>query len=266
MTLEELQQRVQKSGQSGAELLETEAAGGGALGYRALIGIEECGEPLVEIPHRFFPRFEPHPYQSLGAPYGNVSPFFARKGAVERLEGAQRELQRRHAGLQLKIFDAFRPHAVQQFMVDFTAARLARERGLDFPAAAHDERESILRAVYSIWARPSDDPALPTPHSTGGAIDLTLVDAGGAELRMGGAIDEISARSLPNYYRLKSGKDFTHYHSNRELLCSVMESAGFRRLSHEWWHFSYGDQMWGLLQTLDSGESVPARYGRWTAS
>ncbi len=34
--------------------------------------------------------------------------------------------------------------------------------------------------------------------------------------------------------------------SNRELLLSGMLFAGFAPLATEWWHFSYGDRLWGM--------------------
>ena len=34
--------------------------------------------------------------------------------------------------------------------------------------------------------------------------------------------------------------------ANRDLLCKVMGFAGFTQLPTEWWHFSYGDQIWAI--------------------
>jgi len=38
----------------------------------------------------------------------------------------------------------------------------------------------------------------------------------------------------------------TDYENNRKLLQRVMLGAGFTQLPTEWWHFSYGDQIWAV--------------------
>jgi D-alanyl-D-alanine dipeptidase len=34
------------------------------------------------------------------------------------------------------------------------------------------------------------------------------------------------------------------FHQRRSLLAAVMQQAGFAQHPNEWWHFSYGDQLW----------------------
>ncbi|HEY9645306.1 MAG TPA: M15 family metallopeptidase, partial [Chroococcidiopsis sp.] len=167
------------------------------------VPIDECGEPLVAIPAAGFAFEQPHPYAKLGAPYGDKSPFFVRQGVLERLEQAQVLLQQRYAGWQIQIFDAYRPIAVQQFMVNYTFAQVLVQQGLDpeHPEQLSDrQQQEIWSQVYQFWARPNLDPATPPPHSTGAAVDVTLVDAHGRVVDMGSAIDELSPRSFPNYF------------------------------------------------------------------
>ena len=102
---------------------------------------------------------------------------------------------------------------------------------------------------------------MPTPHSTGGAVDLTIIDPQGNLLEMGSEFDESSERSLPNYYVDRLDPSSRLAHENRELLSGAMSSAGFRRLTHEWWHFSFGDQNWAVLESLERGKDVVALYG-----
>lgn len=90
--------------------------------FRREIPIEECGEPLVAIPDDgSFGFFLPHPYVSVGAPYGDSSPFFLRASVVEALKNANTKLSISHPGHRLKIFDGYRPLEVQYFMVEYTA-------------------------------------------------------------------------------------------------------------------------------------------------
>jgi D-alanyl-D-alanine dipeptidase len=80
---------------------------------------------------------------------------------------------------------------------------------------------------------------------------------------MGSPIDELSERSLPDYFGDRTTAQAQLYHANRQLLCNVMEKAGFKRNPREWWHFSLGDQMWAWLNnTAHPGNPVVARYGR----
>ncbi|GAB4537493.1 MAG: M15 family metallopeptidase [Pleurocapsa sp.] len=227
------------------------------------IPIEECGEPLVSIPLEKFSVQLPHPYVELGAEYGDKSPYCLRQGVIKTLLKAQFLLSKRHSQWKLKIYDAYRPVGVQQFMVDYAFVSLLKKRYPNQTKISAQQRQNLWEQVYQIWAAPSLDRATPPPHSTGAAIDLTIVDDGGNELKMGGEIDEISERSHPEYYL--GSRDFQEqqYHLNRQLLNRVMVNAGFARHPGEWWHFSYGDQMWAWLHNKEhSGNPLVARYGR----
>lgn len=227
------------------------------------VPIQECGEPLVPLPSDRLARFDPHPYAILGAPYGDRDPFWVRQGVCDRLVTAQTYLDSTHPGWRLLIFDAFRPLAVQQFMVDYTVAQVAQQRGLDGDRLTPDQRQELLVQVYEFWAAPDENPATPPPHSTGGAIDLTLLDAEGQVVDMGGVIDEISPRSHPDYYATQTDARSRHYQQQRSILVNAMTYAGFRQHPNEWWHFCYGDQLWAWLsQPADATVPAIARYGR----
>ncbi len=227
------------------------------------IPIVECREPLVAIPLEQFAVESPHPYQKLGAPYGGTSPYYLRQSVLTAIIAAQAELQQRHPGWRIQIFDAYRPVAVQQFMVDHTFAEVVEAQKLNPDALSDDQRQGILQQVYKIWAVPSPNPLTPPPHSTGAAVDITLVDATGQTLDMGSAIDELSPRSHPDYYASSPEQP---YHANRQLLRDVMQSAGFQRHPGEWWHFCLGDQMWAWLCHQENPSStITARYGRVSA-
>ena len=222
-----------------------------------IIPIQDCGEPLIIIPLEQFSVETPHPYQKLGAYYGEKSPYYLRAQVIEALLQAQRNLEKQYSGWKIHIFDAYRPVAVQQFMVDYTFKSLLQGKGLTLEQLSPSEEENLWQQVYQIWAVPSDDLATPPPHSTGGAIDITLVDDCGQLLDMGGEIDELSQRSQPNYYANCTDSRQQNYHQRRELLNTIMTEAGFLRHRGEWWHFSLGDQMWAW-----QSQTAIAYYGR----
>jgi D-alanyl-D-alanine dipeptidase len=246
------------------------------------IPIRDCAEPLSELPPQLW-RLQPHPYVLLGAPYGpQGSPFRLRSGVIERLLLAQVHLQLQAADWRLAIFDGWRPLAVQRFMVEHTIAELCAARQLDrYPPAAasacaaastdvgaleHSAAiEQVIADVGRFWATPSEDPATPPPHSTGAAVDLCLADATGQPLAMGSAIDAIGAVSEPDHFAAVAAASSDsaerlqalEWHRRRQLLAAVMQAAGFEQHPNEWWHFSWGDQMWAWR----SG-SAQAHYGR----
>jgi zinc D-Ala-D-Ala dipeptidase len=240
------------------------------------IPIVECGEPLLPIPLEHFAIEDPHPYVKLGAPYGDKSPYYLRQSVLERLVQAQARLQQAQPNWKIQIFDAYRPIAVQQYMVDYTFAETLRAKGLQLNALTETQHQSLLEQVYQFWAVPSSDPRTPPPHSTGSAIDVTLVDAAGQTVDMGSPIDEMSARSHPNYFvevvqdqddplHSELTSDRVRFQTHRQILADAMTSVGFCQHPREWWHFSLGDQLWAwLMQQKDAGQQYVARYGSIT--
>ncbi|MBX2865845.1 MAG: D-alanyl-D-alanine dipeptidase [Leptolyngbyaceae cyanobacterium MAG.088] len=222
------------------------------------IPIQDCGEPLVAIPLDQFAVVDPHPYAVLGAPYGERSPYYVRAGVLQALCQAQANLQTQNPGWRIQIFDAYRPIAVQQFMVDHTYEQLLQAWQTEHPETSKENapKDDLLNQVYQFWAAPSHDPATPPPHSTGAAIDITLIDDQQQVVDMGSAIDEISERSYPNHFADKP--DGETFHCHRTLLSQTMQTAGFRQHPNEWWHFSQGDQLWAWLENAGN-----ARYGKF---
>ena len=208
----------------------------------SLIPIAECGEPMQELPPALL-RMEPHPYMALGAAYGaSGTPFQLRLGVVQRLLDAQQQLIVHDPSLRLSIFDAWRPIAVQAFMVDHSIAELCRERGVEVRSG--NAFDQVVADVGRFWAAPSRDPMTPPPHSTGAAVDLTLSSSDGTPLAMGGEIDAIGAVSEPQHYAGRDDSNARRWHQRRQLLAEVMGAAGFAQHPNEWWHYSFGDQLW----------------------
>ena len=221
--------------------------------------IDDCGEPLVALKPQFL-CLEPHPYACVGAPYGeDADPYRLRSGVLKRLVTAQQLLSRRSdpevGDLQLAIFDAWRPIRVQAFMVDHSIQEQCRSLGFDPSDPLKTQAlEQVRNDVARFWAPPSPDPRTPPPHSTGGAVDLTLADSSGEPLEMGGEIDAIGEQSVPDHHaeEAESNPEGTAalWHGRRCLLNDVMTEAGFARHPNEWWHFSHGDQLWAWQRKI----------------
>jgi D-alanyl-D-alanine dipeptidase len=234
------------------------------------VPIHECGEPLAAIPADILSLAQPHPYIKLGAPYGSVSPYYLRQSVLDALLQANTFLQQLHPDWKIFVFDAYRPVPVQQFMVDYTFTELLQAKGLQNTKLDEIQHQALMMEVYQIWALPSLNPLTPPPHSTGAAVDITLVDSMAQLVWMGSEIDELSPRSQPNYFQEQANSEINATereqavlaHTHRQLLCQVMESVGFERHPGEWWHFSLGDQLWAWQRRQRGLESPFARFGR----
>ncbi len=210
------------------------------------ITIEDDGEPLVPLDAGAVSLEAPPPYLALGAPYGAFGPWFLRASVYARLLDAQRRLGEVLPGWRLHLLDAWRPLAVQAFMVAHTEAQLRRE-------SPELSEQALRERVLTYWAPPSDDAARPPPHSTGAAVDVTLRDAQGEVADMGSPFDEPTERSWPGHFESSRPE----VHRRRMALAEVMREAGFVGHRQEWWHFSHGDRAWAR----ELGLPV-ARYGR----
>lgn len=233
------------------------------------VPIQDCGEPLASINLEGVKLVKPHPYEALGADYQGRSPYVLRLGILESLTQAQQALDALKKGCKILIFDAYRPIAVQKFMVEHTFAEILKRDNLQREQLGVEQVEEIYEQVYQIWAIPSEDPLTPPPHSTGSALDITLLDEAGKPLDMGGEIDELSPRSEPDYYQQISpenpgqAEQYQIYQQRRNLLNHIMEFAGFLRHPGEWWHFSKGDQLWAWqYNQRHPDDQQIAYYGR----
>ena len=143
-------------------------------------------------------------------------------------------------------------------MIEYDTNRIANERfGAAFKELSPEQQCEVKKIVSHFWSPIRDNVELsPPPHATGGALDLTIVDAHGVELDMGTRIDALVDASESNYY----DESATLYETNRKLFVEVMNFAGFTQLPTEWWHFSYGDQIWALENNSS------AKYGIYKKS
>jgi len=84
------------------------------------------------------------------------------------------------------------------------------------------------------------------PHTTGGAVDITLLKDG-KELDMGTGVNEFNKKtSTLTKYITKQQKN------NRKIMIDILHKAGFINYPTEWWHWSYGDQYWAAINRCNS--------------
>lgn len=137
----------------------------------------------------------------IGKPLYNRSKCYLRQKVALKLDTVQKQLEK--MGLGLKVWDGYRPLSMQKI----------------FWEALPDPR----------FVAPPD---VGSRHNRGAAVDVTLVDRVGKELKMPTDFDDFSSKAHRNYQRLP--KEVLH---NRMLLENVMCAQGFIPLPSEWWHF-----------------------------
>lgn len=207
------------------------------------VQIVDCGEPLVALAHTGRILVCPI-YEALGYA-GAPDRVFLRTSVITRLRQAAADLP---DNLRLLVWDGWRPLDLQRRLYDEYRGHLIKSSGL-----TGDELDSLVQRFVS---EPSPDAAQPPPHATGGAVDLTLCDADGTAVDMGGAFDELSDRSSTSFYDGKRDIASIAFAGRRRLLFEAMVRAGFTNFPSEWWHFDYGNQFWAR----ERGEL--AIYGR----
>lgn len=168
-------------------------------------------------------------------------------------------------GLRLKVVDAYRPIETQAGLWTFFEQEVATER----PELSAAEQETIVRTFVSDPRRFSREDETSWPiHSTGGSVDVVLVDpASGAILDHGAAFDEGHERSYTDHYeRLLLNGEIAADDArliNRRILVNAMVNAGFTNYAYEFWHFDYGTQAHILAYQEEGRAGAPtaAWYG-----
>lgn len=196
------------------------------------------------------------------APYhcalpGSLDALLARATIAAMLERVNGSLAA--SGLELFVWDAYRPVACQRGLWDFFWAKARAQK----PGASDAD---LLAEVQSYVSDPSGfDPAdsatWPT-HATGGAIDLTLRDLGdGTLLPMGAEFDEMGPAAHTDHFerQLAEGAiaaDDPRLLARRRLYWAMVD-AGFSNYAYEFWHFDFGNQM-HVMSQRQSGAPAPA--------
>lgn len=192
------------------------------------IPIRECGEPLLDL--SFYPFVLEPKYFQLGL--SDTPKLYAREGIVVKLL----KIQERLNGLTFKIWDAWRSRVVQNNIYQKCWNDLQTQH-----PAWDTERLKLEVGVFCTDA--TDINRIP-PHATGGALDLTLADVNGLELRMGTEFDHFGPKASMFYYD-QTALD-AEIATNRKLLREAMLFEGFSYYKDEWWHFDYGNQFWAF--------------------
>lgn len=193
------------------------------------IEIRECGEKLVPINGQFASSIlVDAQYYKQNIPHASET-MFTREGVLKQLLVAASYLPK---GYKLLIWDAWRPLEVQKAIFDSYVKKLKEKNNVP--------NENLIELAQKYVSLPSQDTKKPSPHYTGGAIDLTICDQNGNQLKMGTHFDHFGPESAMCFY--ENSRPHSICAQNRRLLYHVMTKAGFSSYDEEWWHFDFGNQ------------------------
>lgn len=166
---------------------------------------------------------------------GTSAEIFLREEVAMRLFAASRLLPK---GYSLILFDGYRPLEVQSSLFNMFKEQLKNQN-------PNSTEKEIIEMTQTYVSLPSADPLKPSPHATGGAIDLSIIDQNGNLLDMGTEFDSLEIQAQTAYFKYRSEGE--KFHLNRRILYSIMTSTGFTNYPEEWWHYDFGDQFWGHI-------------------
>jgi D-alanyl-D-alanine dipeptidase len=218
---------------------------GSALANEGCVDVRSLG--IAGANHYFTPHNPPY-YVSVP---GSIAELYLRQTVASKLKDVNARLA--PLGMELFLFDAWRPQAVQRYFHDEWFPRWLKARKPEL------EGQALVEEVEHYWAAPSAGAGSPSPHSTGGAVDLTLIFSETRQpLFMGGMFDDVTEDAWTDAFERKPIMSMSdaEAQANRRLLYWLMDEAGFANNPTEWWHFSYGDQLWAKL-----GGHPAALYG-----
>ena len=154
--------------------------------------------------------------------------------------------------VELYIEDALRPVSLQTRLHDELIPALLRD---NHPNISDDEVEERVKDLIAV---PSSDPLKPSPHATGGALDIILrykQDTAdyveGSQVPMGHSDADTSERILPDYFELNEPQtdEDKQAQRNRRAYYAIMTGQAFGVDTGlvcnptEWWHWGSGDQL-----------------------
>ena len=187
-------------------------------------------EPLVAL--EASARLALNPVYALaGAPVATHA-MLLRESVVDRVHSAISMLP---VTLGMVVMDAYRPLKVQAWLWN----EMVRIVSSEHPEWDEDAINAHTRRFV---AYPELLPNRPTPHSTGGAVDVTLFEiATGKSVDMGSGFDEPVEASVCDYYERHPHAVYTE---RRRLLFHAMTTSGFANYPGEWWHYECGTLRW----------------------
>lgn len=211
------------------------------------IKIEECNDKLISIQQLSNKRITyKAKYFEKGIP-GSINQCLIREQLGELLIKASYKLP---LGYKFLIYDAWRPIEVQEYLFNQYIKELEND--------SNKTKQEIIKNAQNYVSIPSSDINKPSPHFTGGAIDITITKDDEDILNMEQEFDNFNIRAHTRYFegKIEHGIELSdkerYYCYERRLLYNCLISVGLTNFPNEWWHFDFGNQFWGYLSNTNA--------------
>ncbi|MES2219193.1 MAG: M15 family metallopeptidase [Pseudomonadota bacterium] len=194
------------------------------------IPIQENHEPMVDLKGQQAIVLGPSPEIPNNTDYTKM-----RKTVYKKLVQAQKLLPE---GFHFCLYEGYRSLSTQKLIFE---NRYAKVKKL-YPTWPDDKIFIETTRLVSPIVHLDGTKNIP-PHSTGGAIDVYLLDDKGHAIDMGihpkDWIDDNTGVSLTAATSISAAAQ-----QNRKIMSAALSAAGFVNYTQEYWHWSYGDRYW----------------------
>jgi zinc D-Ala-D-Ala dipeptidase len=201
------------------------------------VPIQECREELIDLKDQNIIA-----YVSRGIDENDTCYTKMRKTVYNKLCQAQALMP---SGYRFLVYCGWRSIEQQQMAFNLKMQKLKAQ----FPDKSEEEIFAEASQIISPILQPDGKLNVP-PHSTGGAIDLCLIDKMGDLLDMG-AVLENHFEIDPSILQTDSNLIGETARNNRNIMCAALEAVGFVNYEKEYWHWSYGDRRWAYKTQSD---------------
>lgn len=169
----------------------------------------------------------------------NTNYTFLRKTVYEKLKEANAQLPR---GIHFCLYEGYRSLILQKMIFEHHYKQV-KSRHPDWSLTdIFNETTKLVSPVIN----QNGSQNIP-PHSTGGAIDVYLIDEQGKPLDMGihpkDWMNDNEGRLSLTHSKIISNEAKV----NREIMSRVLSNVGFVNYPTEYWHWSYGDRYWAFV-------------------
>lgn len=203
--------------------------------WEAIPAPVECGEPLADPTALSSRIVYGAAYLRQGLPGEKTC--LCRETVARKLCQAAEILPR---GYGIYIFDSLRSLTVQKALYDQYRETAAKEH----PHLSPRELDLLIDEFVALPVKRLDRPS---PHATGGAVDLTLCREGQL-LDMGIGFDDFTALAHTDALEHDCPPAMEEARQNRRILFHLMASVGLVNYSSEWWHYAYGERQWAARE------------------
>lgn len=199
------------------------------------IDIVDNQEPMIDLLYQDDIAYGPSPEIPDNTDYTKI-----RKTVYEKLKQAQNLLP---SGIRFCIYEGYRSLQLQKMLFDNRFKKVKHQHADWSHEDIFNETSKLISPVINL-----DGSKNIPPHSTGGAIDIYLMDENKQVLDMGihpkdWMQDSDGAVSLTLSSCISAAA-----RANRKILCEVLSAVDFVNYPTEYWHWSYGDRYWAYCK------------------